>query len=98
GSAMTVTHLAEYLELSAARWPNRAAVVDPAGWDISYAELNRRADGFAEFLAARGVQHGDRGCVVLPKSVASLVAFFGAMKAGVAHVPVDCAAARAHAQ
>ena len=89
---MTVTHLNEYLERSAARWPDRAAVVDPAGWEITYAELNRRADAFAEFLAARGVQHGDRVGVVLPKSVASLVAFFGAMKAGAAYVPVDCTA------
>jgi len=89
---MTVTHLNEYLEQSAARWPDRAAVVDPAGWEISYAELNRRADAFAEFLAARGVRHGDRVGVVLPKSVASLVAFFGTMKAGAAYVPVDCTA------
>ena len=48
---MTVTHLAEYLEASAARWPDRTAVVDPAGWGITYAELNRQADALAGYLA-----------------------------------------------
>jgi len=86
---MTVTHLAEYLEASAARWPDRAAVVDSAGWGVTYAELNRQADALAGFLSTQGIQHGDRVGVVLPKSVAAVVALFGIMKAGAAYVPVD---------
>lgn len=86
---MTVVHLAAYLEASAATWPDRPAVVDPAGWSLTYAELNRQADALAGFLVARGVQHGDRVGVVLPKSVAAVVALFGIMKAGAAYVPVD---------
>lgn len=88
-AAMTVTHLADYLEASAARWPDRTAVVDPAGWGITYAELNGQADALAEYLVARNVQHGDRVGLVLPKSVAAVVSLFGIMKAGAAYVPVD---------
>jgi amino acid adenylation domain-containing protein len=86
---MTVTHLAEYLEASAKRWPDRTAVVDPAGWGLTYADLNRQAEALAGYLAGRGVQHGDRVGVVLPKSVAAVVSLFGIMKAGAAYVPVD---------
>ena len=89
---MTVTHLSEYLEASAGRWPERPAVVDPAGWAVTYAELNRRADALAALLAAMGVAHGDRVGVVMPKGVTAVVALFGIMKAGAAYVPVDCTA------
>jgi amino acid adenylation domain-containing protein len=86
---MTVGNLPEYLEASAARWPDRPAVVDPGGWSITFAELNRRADALAAFLSAKGVRQGDRVGIVVPKSVASVVALFGIMKAGAAYVPVD---------
>jgi amino acid adenylation domain-containing protein len=85
----SVVHLAAYLEASAAAWPDRPAVVDPAGWSLSYADLNRQADALAVYLANSGVHHGDRVGVVLPKSVAAVVALFGIMKAGAAYVPVD---------
>ena len=84
-----IAHLADYLEESAARWPDRAAVVDPAGWSVTYGELDREAAALATHLAAHGVTHGDRVGVVLPKSATAVVAFFGIMKAGAAYVPVD---------
>jgi len=82
-------NLAEYLESSAARFADRPAVVDPAGWTITYEALNRQADALARFLTSRGVTRGDRVGVVLPKSVAAVVSLFGIMKAGAAYVPVD---------
>jgi amino acid adenylation domain-containing protein len=82
-------HLADYLERSAVRFPERPAIVDPAGRQISYTELNRQADALAQFLAASGVQRGDRVGVVLPKGIPAVVALFGIMKAGAAYVPVD---------
>jgi len=66
-------NLAEYLESSAARFADRPAVVDPAGWTITYEALNRQADALARFLTSRGVTRGDRVGVVLPKSVAAVV-------------------------
>jgi non-ribosomal peptide synthetase component F len=85
---MIPRHLADYLESSAARCPERIAVVDSNG-SVTYSELNWQADAMAAFLAARGVTHGDRVGVVLPKSIPAVVALFGIMKAGAAYVPVD---------
>jgi amino acid adenylation domain-containing protein len=84
-----VLHLASYLEQAARRWADRVAVVDVDGSELSYAELNQRADRAAGMLASRGVAPGDRVGVVLPKSAAALCAMFGAMKIRAAYVPVD---------
>lgn len=89
---MTLRHLAEYLEASAERWPRRTAAVGPGDSAITYEELARHADLLAGFLIARGVRRGDRVGVVLPKSLQSVTALFGIMKAGAAYVPVDCTA------
>jgi amino acid adenylation domain-containing protein len=82
-------HLAGYLEEAARLWPDRVAVRDVDGSELTYAELNERADRVAGMLAARGVKPGDRVGVVLPKSAAALCAMFGAMKMRAAYVPVD---------
>lgn len=79
----------DFLRNSAAAHPSRIAVADATGQTIAYDELNRRSDGFAAFLASRGVRRGDRVGVVMPKSIEALVAVFGIMKAGAAYVPVD---------
>ncbi len=86
---MSARTLVDYLESSASRWPNRPAVVDPAGWSVDYGDLNRQATALAAFLSSRGVVRGDRVGVVLPKGVPAVVALFGIMKAGAAYVPVD---------
>jgi amino acid adenylation domain-containing protein len=86
---MPPRNLPEYLEKSAARSPERPAVVDPAGWSITYGELERRANRLAGFLRERGVEQGDRVGLVLPKSVEAVIALFAVMKAGAAYVPVD---------
>ena len=87
-----IAHLADYLAHSAERWPDRVAVVDPAGWSLTYRELDRESSALASHLAAHGVTHGDRVGVVLPKSATGVAAFFGIMKAGAAYVPVDASA------
>ena len=86
---MSPHSLVEYLEASAARWPDRPAVVDPSGSRITFAELNRRADALGGYLSRHGVARGDRVGVVLPKSIEAVVSLFGIMKAGAAYVPVD---------
>ena len=89
---MAVVHLAEYLDASARRWPNRTAVVDPDGTSVSYADLNCQADAFAASLRANRVAAGDRVGIMVPKSIAAVIAIFGTMKAGAAYVPVDVTA------
>jgi len=65
----------------------------PAVWarsrTLSYRELNRRSNQLAHFLRARGVKKGDRVGIFFPKAVESLVAMFGALKAGAVYVPLD---------
>lgn len=57
---MTPRSLAQVLEASARLWPERPAIVDPAGWSLTYAELDRYANAVARCLAAKGVKRGDR--------------------------------------
>lgn len=84
-----VTSLVEYLERSAARVPERVAVVDPEGGSLKYAELDDAANRVAAFLIESGVAPGDRVGIVQPKSVRTVAALFGIMKAGAAYVPAD---------
>jgi amino acid adenylation domain-containing protein len=86
---LTVSHLAKYLEESAARFPDRLAAADPDGTALTYRELNDRACRIAGFLVSRGILPGDRIGIALPKTTASLTAIFGILKAGAAYVPVD---------
>jgi amino acid adenylation domain-containing protein len=86
---MAMRSLVEYLEASAARWPDRPAVVDSAGTAITYEQLNTRANRLAGFLAARGVRTGDRVGVVVPKGIEAVISLYGIMKAGGAYVPID---------
>lgn len=84
-----VTNLSEYLEVSAQRFPDRIAVVDPDGSSLTYRALNDGAGRIAGMLHARGIRPGDRVGLLLPKSAAGVTAIFGIMKAGAAYVPAD---------
>lgn len=81
--------LSDYLENSAARSPDRPAVVDPDGTVLTYRALDERANRVAHWLVARGVAPGDRVGICLPKGIASVSAIFGILKAGGVYVPVD---------
>lgn len=85
----TTRCLTDLLDASAARFPDRVAVSVPGGRAVTYAELSALADRLRDRLAAIGVGHGDRVGFRLHKSVDSVVALFGIMKAGAAYVPVD---------
>jgi non-ribosomal peptide synthetase component F len=88
-SQTAVPGLVGYLETSAARSPDRTAIVDPAGTSLTYRELNERAARIAGFLLASGVQRGDRVGFAVPKSAASAAIIFGILRAGAVYVPVD---------
>ena len=65
----------------------------PAVWargrTLSYGELDQRSNQLAHFFRQRGLKKGDRIGIFFPKAVESLVAMFGALKAGVVYVPLD---------
>lgn len=81
--------LVRYIDASAARFPDRVAVIDSFGQTLTYAQLNERAARVAAYLQQHGVQPGDRVGIVMRKSATGLTALLGVMKAGAAYVPAD---------
>ena len=73
---------------SAARRPDRPAVTT-GGRSLTYQELDKLSNQVARALLAQGVAPGDRVGVLAPKSAASVVSIFGALKAGACYVPLD---------
>ena len=86
---LSAVHLSDYLEASAARFPECLAAIDPDGTALTHLELDEQANRIAGFLVEQGVRAGDRVGLVLPKSTSALTAVFGIMKTGAAYVPVD---------
>jgi long-chain acyl-CoA synthetase len=73
--------LGELLGTSAAKHPNRTALVY---FDnrISYGDLDRLANRFARGLTGLGVKKGDRVALYLPNTPPFIVAFYGAIRCG----------------
>ncbi|KAI1368161.1 hypothetical protein F5Y08DRAFT_10285 [Xylaria arbuscula] len=57
--------------------------------ELSYGELNKRADCFAHLLRKSGVRHGDFVPVFMEKSEQTLVVILGILKAGASFVPLS---------
>ena len=68
--------------------PTRPAVID-GDRQVTYAELDARANQLAHLLIELGVGRGDRVAIYLDKALESVVAIYGTMKAGAAYVPLD---------
>ena len=86
---MPARNLANLLDASSQRFPNRTAVVDSTGAALTYAELTAQSDALARFLTHRGVRPADRVAVAIPKSLEAIVSLFGIMRAGATYVPID---------
>ncbi|WP_188609282.1 AMP-binding protein [Chelatococcus reniformis] len=80
--------ITEYLREWARRTPAKPAIVF-YGREISYGELDRLSDRFAALLGRYGFKRGDRVAVFLPNCPQFFVAFYGILKAGGVHVPVN---------
>ena len=80
--------LTEYLRRWASVQPNKPAIVF-YGATISYAELDQLSDAFASLLAGHGLRAGDRVAVFLPNCPQFAIAFYGLLKLGCVHVPVN---------
>ncbi|MFC5754777.1 amino acid adenylation domain-containing protein, partial [Actinomadura rugatobispora] len=80
--------LAELFERRVAESPDAVAVVFE-GAELTYAELDGRANGQAHALVGRGVRPGDLVGVVMDRSADLIVALLAVLKAGGAYVPLE---------
>ncbi|MDK3019311.1 AMP-binding protein [Pseudodonghicola flavimaris] len=80
--------ISDYLRAWAAVQPDKV-LYNFYGGTITYGEMDRLSDRFAARLAADGVAPGDRVAVFMGNCPQFAIAFFGILKAGAVHVPVN---------
>lgn len=80
--------LPQLFEEQAARGPDHPAAED-ADRQISYGELNRRANQLAHYLIAHGVRPDDMIGLVANRRVEALIGLMAIWKAGAAYLPID---------
>ena len=78
----------ELFEAQVARTPEAVAVVFE-GVELSYGELNARANRLAHHLIGLGIEPDARVAIALERSPEMVVALLGVLKAGGAYVPLD---------
>ena len=81
-------NLASLLEGSAARFPERDAIV-VGETRLAYAQVDRAANQVANLLVARGIAPGDKVALSCPNLPAFTIVYFGILKAGATVVPLN---------
>ena len=76
------------LEQTAAKHPGQLAL-RCRGEELSYAELNERANRLARYLRQQGVEAGQLVGLWTPRTVDAFVGLLAVLKAGAAYVPLD---------
>lgn len=87
--------LGAIVAIAAARFGNRRALTTPAGWSLTYAQLDLFADEAAAGLAKRGVGAGDVVALVLPSGCEYAVLYVALARLGAITVGVNPVLARA---
>ncbi|MFJ2444451.1 amino acid adenylation domain-containing protein, partial [Streptomyces sp. NPDC087658] len=88
GPVADPTTVVDRFQAQAARTPEAAALV--AGEvELSYRELNARANRIARWLTARGIGPEQRVGLVLERSVDLIPVLLGILKTGAAYLPID---------
>ncbi|WP_268250380.1 non-ribosomal peptide synthetase [Lentzea cavernae] len=85
--ALPEAHLAALFGRQVAAHPDRIALRD--GVDLTYAQLDRRASGVAQWLRDNGVGTGTRVGLHLDRGPELIIAMLGVIGAGGSYVPLD---------
>jgi len=80
--------LVEKFEEAARRWPEKIAVASGEE-EISYQELNQRANQLGRYLRRRGVRAERAVGIMMERGLEMVVGLLGILKAGGAYVPLD---------
>jgi non-ribosomal peptide synthetase component F len=80
--------LHELFEEQVARAPD-AVAVEYEGEQLSYGQLNARANQLAHYLSSQGVGPDSRVAICVERSLEMVVGLLGTLKAGAAYVPLD---------
>ncbi|MBW2061648.1 MAG: AMP-binding protein [Deltaproteobacteria bacterium] len=80
--------LTDYLREWARQTPDKPCLIY-YGTELTFKELDDLSDRFAAFLAAKGLRKGDRVAVFLPNCPQFHIVFYGILKLGCVHVPVN---------
>lgn len=75
------TMLPEFLERSAAEFPDRIALVFE-GHTVSYRKLNEMVNRFAACLNDMGIRKGDGVAILLPNVIPCVIAYYAILKIG----------------
>jgi amino acid adenylation domain-containing protein len=78
----------QLFEEQVTKTPDAVAVVFE-DQELSYGELNRRANQLAHYLMELGVKPDDRVAICIERSLEMIVALLAVLKAGGAYVPLD---------
>lgn len=86
-------YIGDYAQRRALYTPRKVAIVDAGkepAWRLTYEELNRRADGLANWLRGEaGVQAGDRVAILARDGVEHLDTFLACSKLGAIHTALN---------
>jgi long-chain acyl-CoA synthetase len=91
------TNLGYFFSSSVERFPHKVAVIDLHGGmerQVTYAQLDERADRVAGLLRKLGVKPGERVGMTVGNRVEFLEIFFGSMRAGAIPVAINTRLAR----
>ena len=81
--------IGDLLERAAARFPDRTGCSPTARGALTFAELERDANRFANYLVARGLKPGEKISTICNNSVEFVKALFGIHRAGLVWVPIN---------
>ncbi len=75
-------------EKQAQKWGQQIALKDDKA-EITYEQLNRRANQVANYLNKLGITFDDKVAIILDKDIECIAIILGILKAGAAYVPID---------